>query len=149
MRASRQVLVGRQGCLDAEEARLEGVRQGSEGIRRLFIGVPYGVDVLPGDQDLCNAAQARGQEGGDIPVVRGDPKKAMEHFRKQLDGNDILGEATFIEPAHQDTEKQVEKAKAWAKEMLTSEPGANSHIDRPVFYRHNDNERKESELGIV
>ena len=48
----------------------------------------------------------------------GDPKKAMLKFRKQLDGNEIVGDATFIEPVHKDTEKQVEKAKAWAKEML-------------------------------
>ncbi len=85
----------------------------------LFIGGPvWAWTFCPALRTLLTLHKPVGKKVATFLSCGGDPKKAMEHLRKQLDGNQILGDATFIEPAHKDTEKQVERAKAWAKEML-------------------------------
>ncbi len=85
----------------------------------LFIGGPvWAWTFCPAIRTFVTLHKPAGKKVATFLSCGGDPKKAMEHLRKQLDGNEILGDATFIEPAHNDTEKQVEKAKAWAKEML-------------------------------
>ncbi len=49
----------------------------------------------------------------------GGKGKIFDKMKKALEGNDILGEIDFIEPIKKDTEKSVESARKWAKEIIT------------------------------
>lgn len=86
----------------------------------LFIGGPvWAWTFCPAIRTFVTLHKPAGKKLATFQSCGGDPKKAMEHLHKLLDGNQILGEATFIEPKTRDTAQQVEKAKAWAKEMLS------------------------------
>ena len=42
----------------------------------------------------------------------------FRHFREALQGNDILGERDFREPARKDPERNGQMAAEWAKDMV-------------------------------
>jgi flavodoxin len=85
----------------------------------LFIGGPvWAWTFCPALRTFFMLHKPAGKKVAVFASHSGSPGKTLEHMRKQLDGNEILGETEFIDAAKHDTEKQVEKAKAWAKEML-------------------------------
>lgn len=48
----------------------------------------------------------------------GQKGKTIEHMKEKLAHSQVMGETDFIEPVKKNTESAVEKAKAWALEMV-------------------------------
>ncbi|MEX2682142.1 MAG: flavodoxin family protein [Candidatus Sigynarchaeota archaeon] len=117
---STKYLWGGKDVLMRKKPELKAFDKDPKDYEVLFIGGPvWAWNFCPAIRTFLTLHKPVGKKVALFLSCGGDPKKAMVNFRKQLDGNEILGDATFIEPVHQDTGKQVEKAKAWAKEMLS------------------------------
>ncbi|MBN2151902.1 MAG: NAD(P)H-dependent oxidoreductase [Candidatus Lokiarchaeota archaeon] len=116
---STKYLWGGKDVLMRKKPELKAFDKNPEDYDVLFIGGPvWAWSFCPALRTFLTLHKPAGKKVAAFLSCGGDPKKAMDRLREQLEGNEILGDATFIEPVHKETEKQVEKAKAWAKEML-------------------------------
>ena len=87
----------------------------------LYLGTPvWAYTFSPAMRSFFSAVKLDGKKIALFCSCGGDRRKTFEHMRARLQGNEILGEFEAVEPIHQATEAQKQKAIDWAKAMLSN-----------------------------
>ena len=84
----------------------------------LFIGTPvWAFSFTPALRTFFENVKLSGKKIALFCCSGGGPGKTVEKMKKQLAGNDFIGEIGFIEPLR-DKHKNREKAVNWAREIM-------------------------------
>ena len=81
----------------------------------LFIGTPvWAFSYAPALNSFLSENQFRGKKIGLFCCHGGGKGNVFKNMKEALAGNQILGEADFIEPLKKETEIKIQKARDWA-----------------------------------
>ena len=84
----------------------------------IVLGTPvWAFSPAPVMQSFLSETRIRGKKIALFLCHDGGMKKAMDKFKKMLDGNTIVSEIDFNKPAKNDSEKQEERIKDWANSL--------------------------------
>ena len=86
----------------------------------LFIGSPvWAWSYAPALATFFSSVDLKGKKIALFCCSGGGKGKTLEKMREKLTGNEIIGETDFITPIRHNKEQNGEKAKDWAKEVLS------------------------------
>ncbi len=86
----------------------------------LFIGTPvWAWSFAPALNSFLSSSNIKGKKIALFCCSGGSSGKTMEDFKKALPGNEFLGESEYLNPLHTDKKGAEEKAREWARHILS------------------------------
>jgi flavodoxin len=111
---------GRQAMM-RERPVLKPIQHRIEDYELIILGSPtWAFTFSPPMRSFLASQSLVGKKVGLLLCHGGGPKNAMADFRNAVAGATIVGSIDFKEPLKNSTESAVQKAKEWAKSLLTA-----------------------------
>jgi flavodoxin len=99
--------------------KLESIETDFADYDLIILGTPvWAWRLNPVVRSFLKTAKFKNKKFGLFCCCAGTSKNILAEMREILQENEILGETEFIEPIKNETEKEIERAKQWAQEIL-------------------------------
>jgi Flavodoxins len=114
-------LKGGKQVVTKEKPELTPYNINPEEYEVLFIGTPvWAWNFTPAIRTFFSKTNLSGKKIALFSCNGGQNGKTFENMKKHLEGNEFLGEIEFRDPLKNDTEKNIEVVKNWAKKIILS-----------------------------
>lgn len=111
---------GGQKVVFKQKPELDSFDNHPEDYDIIFIGTPvWAFTFSPAIRTFLSNTSLKNKKIAVFCCHEGGMRKTLENMIKEVEGNSIIGKNDFFHPLHKDTEKNKEKAVAWAKEIIT------------------------------
>lgn len=85
----------------------------------IFIGTPvWAFSFAPPLKTLFSKRVVQNKKVALFCSHGGGIGKTIENMKKEMEGNDFVGQIDFLEPLHEDTKGKIELTKVWAKSIV-------------------------------
>jgi len=118
--ATKYIMGGKQVILK-EKPKLMPYEFEAENYDVLFIGTPiWAWNYAPALRTFFETNSVKNKKIALFSCNGGSNGKTFENMKKELQGNEFLGEIEFFEPLSTKRDTSVELAKSWARKMAES-----------------------------
>ena len=114
-------IVGGKQVILREKPKLITYEFKPENYDVLFIGTPiWAWNYAPALRTFFEENSVKNKKIALFSCEGSSNGKIFENMKKNLEGNEFLGEIEFFEPLNTNRERSIELAKSWAKKMIAS-----------------------------